>query len=698
MSEAPTASVSSVVESRRARPAVRGSFWTLTVGVLVILVAPATAVTVVLGSAPYDRVFQGYPGADVGVLTSIFNAIADLSGVVTIGVLVSILFLRDVPTRKAKIVDGVWELRVLQYASGSWLVGASGMAVMECFDASGSPFARGLEPGAIAFLYQASYAPAAWTVTALAATVVFLTSMFVIRWSGLLLPLWLSVIGLLAPVVTGQVLVGPNHDFGGDSAAVQTLAAAVVMGTWLVAAIRIGFRRLPDPEFIRRQLRVAVVALPVIAMSDVVLTVFKLAGTPLTASLTGWLIIGRWVCFALVVLGTFLIAWRWRQARLRAEHIATASTLSALGAVGWIGLTVAMTRQPPPQYFVPTSIEQVFIGFEVPEPPSLAVLFGDWRPNILFLVLATVAVTAYLVAVSVLRRRGDAWPAGRTAAWLAGWVIVVFATSSGFGKYSAPDFGIHMTVHMSLNMLAPGLLVLGGVLTLMLRASRSRPGEPPRLHDWINWVMHWGVLTRLYNPLIVFVIFIGSYYGLYLTPLFGELMRFHWAHQLMNLHFLIVGYLYYSLIVGVDRAPNPLPHIGKLGYVLAAMPFHAFFGIILMTSGQIIAEDFYAYLGIPWANLEAQQYLGGGVAWAGGEIPLLIVIVALSVQWARQDAKDAKRSDRHFDTGRDAEFDVYNEMLQRLADRDARALARQAVSIAAASDEHQKLSLNPKDG
>ena len=217
----------------------------------------------------------------------------------------------------------------------------------------------------------------------------------------------------------------------------------------------------------------------------------------------------------------------------------------------------------------------------------------------------------------------------------------------------------------------PGLLVLGGVVTLLLRASRSDRTKPAGLHDWITWVLHWRVLQFLYNPLIVFVVFVGSYYGLYLTGIFGDYMRFHWAHQLMNLHFLIVGYLYYSLIIGVDRPPRPLPHIGKLGYVLAAMPFHAFFGVILMTSHVIIAETFYRYLDLPWADLQAQQYLGGGVAWAGGEIPLMIVIVALAIQWSRQDATDARRKDRHLDTGRDDEYDAYNQMLQRLADRDA---------------------------
>ncbi|MGO1850172.1 cytochrome c oxidase assembly protein, partial [Microbacterium sp.] len=106
-------------------------------------------------------------------------------------------------------------------------------------------------------------------------------------------------------------------------------------------------------------------------------------------------------------------------------------------------------------------------------------------------------------------------------------------------------------------------------------------------------------------------------------------------------------------------------------YVLAAMPFHAFFGVILMTSPAIIAEDFYRYLDLPWADLQAQQYLGGGVAWAGGEVPLMIVIVALAIQWSRQDTREARRKDRHLDAGRDEEFDAYNQMLQRLTDRDA---------------------------
>src|SRR5699024_10742443 len=217
---------------------------------------------------------------------------------------------------------------------------------------------------------------------------------------------------------------------------------------------------------------------------------------------------------------------------------------------------------------------------------------------------------------------------------------------------------VHMVMHMSLSMLAPILLVQGGVITLILRTARvdrRRVG----VHGWVTQVLHWRALRLLYHPAVVFVIFIGSYYGLYFTPLFEAMMRFHWAHQLMNLHFLVTGYAYYSLIIGVDRPPRPLPQIGKLGYTFAAMPFHAFFGVAIYSAPTLFAQTYYDYLDLPWADLWEAQKMAGAVAWAGGEIPLIIAVVSLSFQWARQDDREARRRDRHLDRGFDREFDAY---------------------------------------
>ncbi|MGF2950677.1 cytochrome c oxidase assembly protein [Microbacterium sp.] len=645
---------------------------TIVVASILVSVIIPVGTTVLLGAVPYEKIHVSFPGFDVAVATTVLTMAADLGALTSIGALVHLLFLRAERAARASFIGESLEVRMLRVASGVWAASAILLVAAEALDANGIILSRLTEPGAFPILLDASDTTKAWLINAVAAGVVFFASFFVDTWTGMLVPLVASAVGVLAPVVTGQVLVGPNHDFGGDAAVFQTLAVYGGFGPLLIATIGVASGQRIPPASLRRLLSLLLFMVPVVVVTDLVQAWFKLAGTGITDSLTGWLIIARWVALTLIALTLFCLRRLWKQARVRANHIAAAFAVSMLAIALWMSVTVAMTRQPPPQYFVPTSIQQVFMGFEVSGPPTPLNLITQWRPNLLFVSISAAAVITYLIGVHVLRRRGDLWPVGRTVAWLGGWSVVVIVTSSGLGKYSAPDFGVHMIVHMSLNMLAPGLLVLGGVVTLALRVSRSRRDEPAGLHDWLRWVLNWPLLRFLYNPLLVFIGFVGSYYALYLTPLFGEYMRFHWAHQLMNLHFLIIGYLYYSLVVGIDRPPRPLPHIGKLGYVLAAMPFHAFFGIVLMTSSVIVAENFYLYFDMPWADLPAQQYLGGGVAWAGGEIPLLLVVIALSVQWGRQDAREARRTDRHLDIRRDDEFEVYNEMLQRLAEREAR--------------------------
>jgi len=194
----------------------------------------------------------------------------------------------------------------------------------------------------------------------------------------------------------------------------------------------------------------------------------------------------------------------------------------------------------------------------------------------------------------------------------------------------------------------------------------------------------------LYNPLLVFVRFIGAYYLLYFTPIFDFALRYHWSHQLMNAEFIVIGVMFYGLVIGVDAPPRPIPHIGKLGMVLAAMPFHAFFGVAVMTSKDVIAGPFYRTLAEPWAGpLLADQAVGGGIAWGAGELPLVIVIVALVTQWARQDGRVAARTDRHLDAGTDESWEAYNAMLARLGTRDA-AGGPAAQPAASPGREHER--------
>jgi len=92
-----------------------------------------------------------------------------------------------------------------------------------------------------------------------------------------------------------------------------------------------------------------------------------------------------------------------------------------------------------------------------------------------------------------------------------------------------------------------------------------------------------------------------------------------------------------------------------------------------MLGTEPLAADWYALVQPPWITDPLQDTLNGGqVAWALSEIPSLIVLIAIAVQWARSDEREAKRSDRQADRDNDAELRAYNDRLAGLARRDER--------------------------
>jgi cytochrome c oxidase assembly factor CtaG len=276
--------------------------------------------------------------------------------------------------------------------------------------------------------------------------------------------------------------------------------------------------------------------------------------------------------------------------------------------------------------------------------------------------------------VWALRRRGDAWPLGRTISWLLGMLVIAWATFGGLGVYSHVLFSAHMASHMLLSMVAPIFLVLGAPMTLALRTlpGPRQPGEvSPRA--MLTAFLHSRLSRFLTHPLIGPALFIGSLYGLYFSGAFETLMRNHWGHPVMELHFLAVGVLYYYVLIGVDPAPRAIPPIVRFGMLLVTVPFHAFFAVSVMSAHEVFAGDYWRSLDRPFrTDLLADQYLGGGMAWAMGEIPLVLVMGAILVQWFRTDAREAKRFDRSESRTGDEQLEAYNARLRDLAEHGRR--------------------------
>ncbi|CAB4578442.1 unannotated protein [freshwater metagenome] len=330
----------------------------------------------------------------------------------------------------------------------------------------------------------------------------------------------------------------------------------------------------------------------------------------------------------------------------------------------------------PPEREIISSPGLLVTGIEMPEPPTFSRVLLAYDADGLMLGLLIFAVAIYIKGVIILSRRGDKWPVGRTIAFALGISAIDFATSGGLGVYSRFAFSNHMLSHMVLGMIAPIGIVLGAPITLALRTLPIGRNEQERgIRGSFIALLHSKVSKICTHPVVALAIFNGSLFGLYFTPLFGNLMQGHSGHFFMTIHFLLSGILFFQVLIGVDPMPRKVPHIVKVIIIFAAMSIHAFFSISVMSASTLLDNGYFALLERPWAtDLLADQRAGGAIGWAMGEIPILLALLATFIQWTRQDKKEAARIDRAADRaaamGEKDDLALYNQYLAELNRRD----------------------------
>ncbi|WKK23301.1 cytochrome c oxidase assembly protein [Streptomyces olivoreticuli] len=286
-----------------------------------------------------------------------------------------------------------------------------------------------------------------------------------------------------------------------------------------------------------------------------------------------------------------------------------------------------------------------------------------------FLIGCLLALGLYGWGVVRLRRRGDAWPVGRIVAFVAGVLTVALVMCTKLNDYGMVMFSVHMVQHMVISMLSPILLLLGAPVTLTLRAlpTAGRGRKGPR--ELLVSLLHSRYMRIITHPAFTIPLFIASLYALYFTPLFDFLMETKTGHIAMMVHFLAVGLVFFWPIMGVDPGPHRPGYVMRMLELFAGMPFHAFFGIALMMASEPMIGTYMhppASLGID--PLEDQQ-AGGGIAWAFSEIPSVVVLLALVLQWYRSEQRQARRFDRAADRDGDKELTAYNAYLASLQSR-----------------------------
>ncbi|OJX80254.1 MAG: copper transporter [Leifsonia sp. 71-9] len=531
--------------------------------------------------------------------------------------------------------------------------------------------------GLSSFITSVSLGQAWLGVTLIAAAVTVLC--FAVRNHTALIFVTILAMAAVVPMAQqGHSAEAAGHDAAVTSFGLHVLFAAIWLGglvTIIVLRGVFGGDRLVT--VMERYSSIALISFIVVAASGYVNAELRIGNLAQLATPYGILVLVK--VAVLVVLGLFGVSQRRILiGRLKAGGkrgtfwwIVTAE-LAFMGIASGVAAALARTVTPVPQTraATPTPAE-ILTGEKLPPELTWGRLFTSWNFDLLWVLACAFALFFYLAGVWRLHKRGDAWPIYRTVLWVLGIALLFYITNGGVNVYEKYLFSAHMSAHMVLTMAVPLLLVPGAPVTLAARSIRKRNDGSRGGREWILLAVHSRFAGVISNPIVAAILFAGSLWAFYYTPIFRWATTDHIGHEWMVVHFLITGYLFVQSLIGIDPVKFRLPYPFRLLLLLLTMAFHAFFGLSIMQMHGLLLADWFGAMGRTWGDPPlVDQQTGGGIAWSIGEIPTVILAIVVAIQWSRSDERETRRRDRNADRTNEAELRAYNDQLARLAQRD----------------------------
>ena len=637
--------------------------------VFLVALVSATSISLIIGGGakpftlldPGDLVRWGLP---------ISRAVMDVAMATTIGALVIAAFVFAESSKQLRTA-----MNTAAAASVIWVI--SGLLALNFtyLNVTGTAFSFDQTQGSGFWLFVTQIELGQYQLINLAGgVVVSILAISSQRLTSAALTAAVAFLALVPMALTGHASGTANHGMAVNSLGLHLLAISIWVGG-LIALTVVRYRAGVSQVEVGRFSSLALFSFGLVFLSGLINAQLRIGTLENWMSEYGILVLLKMA--ALAVLGIIGAAYRrklvasisskpkafWRIVGLELAIMAIA-----------IGLAAGLSRTAPPvnpTELVGTTPAELLTGQKLPPELTLTTFFTQFKPDLIWLVVAASAIVAYLLGVRRLRLRGDKWPLGRTVSWVTGMLLLAFITCGSLNAYQEYLFSVHMVAHMLLTMAVPIFLVPGAPITLLSRAVEKRSDDSRGIREWALWAVHTKYARVISHPVIAAVMFAGSLVVFYFTPIFGWSTNEHIGHEWMVLHFLITGYLFVQSIIGVDPGPHKIQFPLRIMLLIGTLAFHAFFGLALMAGEGLLLPEWFGAMGRTWGPTPLEdQKIGGAIAWGIGELPTAALTIIVSVQWFRSDARDARRLDRAADRGGNKDLENYNAMLSKLADRD----------------------------
>ncbi|MGI5187226.1 cytochrome c oxidase assembly protein [Promicromonospora sp. CA-289599] len=456
-----------------------------------------------------------------------------------------------------------------------------------------------------------------------------------------------ALLALVPVAAAGHTGHGPGH--GAASALWLHLGALMIWAGGLLVLVALTYgpgaghtRDAASLAAVRRFSGIAGWCYFVVAASGMV-AVLELSPSLAALLTTGWgaLVLAKTALFA--GLGAAGLAHRrdvLARAALNGGHpLARLALGEVVVLAAALGLGVALGASATPA--APTNAGAL-------PPLTVSTALTRWSPEPVLALAAIAGLVTYLRWVLCLARRGDHWPAGRVAAWIAAMVLLFWVTSGGPAAYGHVLVSAHMVQHMVLVTAVPVLAALASPVTLALRALPITTDGPQGPRDWLLAALGSRLARVLLHPVVATANVVVGMAVFYATSLFERSLTNGVVHLTVALHFSLAGYAFATILVGTDPLPHRTPYPLRLLMLAPAMVFHTGLGLMLVTSSQVVlaatvlAESRPAWLTDPVTDQQA----AGALVWALGEVPALALALMIAARWAAADERAQRRAAR----------------------------------------------------
>lgn len=304
-----------------------------------------------------------------------------------------------------------------------------------------------------------------------------------------------------------------------------------------------------------------------------------------------------------------------------------------------LGVAVGVTASAPPppdpgQDRTPLDMPWALLGFPAPAPLVPERWLTAGRLDLLWATSAAALVLVYLLGVRRLRRAGIPWAGRRTAAWLAGCSLLVYATSGAPGLYGRVDYSATVAQVLLLALAVAPLLAAARPGTLVALAVPARHDASRGGREWAAVAARSLFLARLSRPTVAVGLLVALVIGMSFSPTVDASVRTWPGHAAALALALAAGLLVARArdagpLGRRQRGPSRRQSLAVLAGVFAASaalavlrsaPIAAgWYSQVMRGAGAVSADS----TGLLDAELLQSQVRGAAVVWAAAAIACL---------------------------------------------------------------------------